>query len=141
MTGRQTIALVLVACGLGIAHAESAGRPAVPAEATKMAESWLPAWDAGNADQTYANLSEETRKSVSKAKWQEYWSAVRKPLGALKSRQIVQSKVAALENAPAREGAMVQYQSSFEKKASALETVGMVRDLDGVWRVANYLVQ
>jgi hypothetical protein len=46
-----------------------------------------------------------------------------------------------LPTASAREGAMLQYQSAFENKPSAVETIGMVRDLDGAWRVANYLVQ
>jgi ABC-type polysaccharide/polyol phosphate transport system ATPase subunit len=141
MTMRQMVAAVAVlAGGLAIAPDASAGPP-VPEEAKKTAETWLALWDAGKTAETYAALSEETTKSIPEAKWREYWTAVRKPLGTFKSRQLTLARTDTLPTASAREGAMLQYQSAFENKPSGVETIGMVRDLDGAWRVANYLVQ
>lgn len=141
MTTRQLVATVgVLVCGLGLAP-DARGGPPVPDEAKKAAETWLALWDAGKTVETYATLSEETTKSVSEAKWGEYWAAVRKPLGAIKSRQLTLAKTDALPTASAREGGILQYQSALENKPSAVETIGLVRDLDGAWRVANYLVQ
>jgi ABC-type polysaccharide/polyol phosphate transport system ATPase subunit len=141
MTTRQLVATVgLVVCGLGLPP-DAHGSMPVPEEAKKACEAWLALWDAGNTAETYATLSKETTKSVSEEKWREYWAAVRKPLGAVKSRRLVLAKTDDLPTASAREGSVLQYHTAFENRPSAIETIGMVRDLDGTWRVANYRVK
>ena len=106
----------------------------------KAVESWVSLWDAGKYDQSYELLAQLTRDKINKRKWFVYWTAVRKPLGSLKSRKLKEIKlIKSLPGAPDQEGATLQFESSFEGKNSILETFGMVKEKDGTWRVANYL--
>lgn len=113
-------------------------KPEVAAQ--KAIESWTTLWDAGKYDETYELLAENTKKSIDKKKWFVYWSAVRKPLGKLKSRQLVKAEYQkSLAGLPDQEGAFVQYKSSFDTKESVGETFVVIHEKDGAWRVANYL--
>ena len=110
-------------------------------EATqKVLDAWMPLWDAGKYEETYVELSSETKKSIDPKTWFAYWTAVRKPLGKLKTRSLVKWEyLKSLQGMPDREGAIFQYQSSFENRESVLETFAMMREKDGTWRVSNYL--
>ncbi len=141
MNNRVMIALIaaaLLICGSAVVLAEDAPEKA----AQKAAEGWMLLWDAGKCDESYQELAEHTRKNIPKRQWFVYWSAVRKPLGKLKSRKLIEAKyVKSLPAVPSQEGAMLQYESSFEHKESVIETFGMMREKDGTWRVANYLTK
>jgi hypothetical protein len=108
--------------------------------AQKAAEAWIPLWDSGKYEESYRELAEHTRTNITPRQWFVYWSAVRKPLGKLKSRKLVEAKyIKSLPGVPDREGAVLRYESSFENKESLVETFGMMREKDGTWRVANYI--
>ena len=101
-----------------------------PVAATKQAEqavaAWLPVWDAGKTDETYDRLAEQTKKDVSLAQWVGYWTSVRKPLGAVRSRKLLKAEyIESLPTIPDRAGAMLQYETEFENRAHAIETIGM----------------
>ena len=136
---RYTIALVvlaLLACNFNVAGAEDSPEEA----AQKAAEAWMPLWDSGKCDESYEELAEHTKKIIPERQWFDYWSAVRKPLGKLKSRKLIEAKyIKSLAGVPDREGAVLRYESSFEHKVSLVETFGMMREKDGSWRVANYI--
>jgi hypothetical protein len=132
------IAAALLMCGSAAAQAEDAPEKA----AQKAAEAWMPLWDAGKYDESYQELAEDTRKNIPKRQWFVYWSAIRKPLGKLKSRKLIEAKyIKSLPGVPGQEGAMLQYESSFENREFVIETFGMMREKDGTWRVANYLTK
>jgi hypothetical protein len=135
---KRLLALVLV-CTVGVlalVHAREAPEKA----AQKVADAWIPLWDAGDWNGSYKALAEDTRKHVSKADWLDYWNHVRQPLGTLKSRRLANAKyVESLPTLRGLDGAMIQYRSSFDAGV-LIETLGMVREKDGNWRVANYLV-
>ncbi len=106
----------------------------------KAVESWMSLWDVGKYDQSYELLAQNTRDKIDRRKWFVYWTAIRKPLGGLKSRKLKEiTLIKSLPGVPDQEGATLQYESSFENKASVLETFGMIKEKDGTWRVANYL--
>jgi hypothetical protein len=130
------IVLLALACGLNVVSAEDTPEKA----AQKAAEAWMPLWDAGKYNESYDELAEDTKKSVTKRQWFVYWSAVRKPLGKLKSRKLVEAQyIKSLPGLPGQEGAVLRYESSFENKESWVETFGMMLEKDGVWRVAHYI--
>ena len=66
--------------------------------------------------------------------------AVRNPLGKLISRQ-VKSKtyMTSLPGAPDGEYVVIQFETSFENKESAIETVTPMMDKDAKWRVVRVL--
>ena len=68
-------------------------------------------------------------------KWQAAVQSVRGPLGQLKSRT--------LKNAVRRPATMLvlQFETTFEKKAGAVETVTAIREADGTWHVGGYFIK
>ncbi len=130
------VAAILIVGAINSVRAEESPEKA----AQKAAESWMPLWDAGKHAESYELLAQHTRAGISKRQWFVYWSVSRKPLGSLKSRKLKLAKyIKSLPGVPDQEGAMLQYESSFENKEAVLETFGMMREKDGTWRVANYL--
>lgn len=114
------------------------GSPDIAAQ--KALEAWAALWDSGKYDESYKELAEHTKKFLTKEQWFTYWTAVRKPLGRVQSRKLIEAKyLKSLPAVPDHEGAVLQYESSFEKRKSIIETFGMLRDTDGTWRVANYV--
>lgn len=134
------IPLLIVALLAVAAHSEAQTAPERAAQ--EALNTWLPLWDSGKFDESYDRLAERTKKDISRAQWIEYGTAVRKPLGAVKSRELADARyIRDLPDIPGQAGAMLQYQTSFENRDKATETFGMVQEKDGAWRVANYIVQ
>ena len=74
--------------------------------------------------------------------WVHAVTAVRAPLGPLKSRTLKSANFTrSLPGAPDGEYVVIQFDSQFEHKASAVETVTPMRDKDGIWRVAGYYIK
>lgn len=108
--------------------------------ARRVAEFWMPFWDAGQYAESYELLAQHTRARLNKQRWFVYWSLVRKPLGAVKSRELRKAEyIKSLPGAPGQEGVLMRYESSFENKQDVLETFAVMRDQDGTWRVAHYI--
>ena len=139
MNTRSIISLVILlglVCNIGLVHAEDAPEKI----AQKAAETWMPLWDSGKYDESYEQLAEHTKQMIPKRQWFVYWTAVRKPLGKLRSRKLVKAEyIKSLPGVPDQEGSTLRYESSFENQASVIETFGMMREKNGAWRVANYL--
>lgn len=68
--------------------------------------------------------------------------AVRKPLGKLISRKVKNKNyTTSLPGAPDGEYVVIQFETSFEKKKSAIETVTPMMDKDRNWRVSGYYIK
>jgi hypothetical protein len=68
--------------------------------------------------------------------------AFRKPLGRTISRKLKNKTYAtSLPGAPDGEYVVIQYQTRFEHKASAIETITPMLDEDGKWRVSGYFIK
>ena len=135
---QSLVLIIALACSLTTVRADD------PPEklAQKAAEAWMPLWDSGKYDESYELLAEHTRNNIPKQQWFVYWTAVRKPLGKLKSRKLVHAEyIESLKGVPDHAGAILRYESSFENRASVVETFGMMRETDGTWRVANYITR
>jgi hypothetical protein len=112
------------------------------AAAESAARAWLALVDAGSYDESWSAASALFRQKVPKERWQSAASNARSPLGALKSRTLQSATFkSTLPGAPDGEYVIVQFASSFENKASAIETVTPMKDPDGTWRVSGYYVR
>ena len=80
--------------------------------------------------------------AVKEERWQETAEGVRKPLGKVISRQVKsKSYHTSLPGAPDGEYVVIQFETSFENKKSAIETVTPMMDKDGKWRVSGYFIK
>jgi len=106
------------------------------------AEKWLNLVDEGEYDESWKEAAEYFRNAVMKEQWEQSLQAVRKPLGKLLSRQVKSTAYStSLPGAPDGEYVVIQFETSFENKKSATETVTPMMDKDGAWRVSGYYIK
>ncbi len=138
---RRILCLVIVGLLMsgGAVMASDAGKEKA---AISAAEKWLTTVDAGKYTESWKETAEFFRNAVKPEQWEQSMNAVRKPLGKLISRK-VQTKVyrTSLPGAPDGEYVVIQFETSFENKKAAIETVTPMMDKDGKWRVSGYYIK
>ena len=106
--------------------------------AIEAAESWLSLVDEGLYVESWREGAAYFKKAVSQEQWTQSMVAYRKPLGKTLSRKITSAQyTTTLPGAPDGEYVVIQYQTSFENKLTAVETVTPILDkkwvLESVW--------
>jgi hypothetical protein len=138
MLRRTAIALAALSAGsLAFASSTPSTEPAKVA-----ALAWLNLVDAADSRTSWEQASVNFKSAVSSAQWSQALSGVRGPLGALRQREPKTAQFTkTLPGAPDGQYVVLQYQSSFQSKANAMETVTVVLDQDGTWRVVGYFIK
>ncbi len=112
------------------------------AQAQVAAKSWLALTDSGKYGESWDNASSLFKNAVTKADWEKAIKAARGQFGAMKSRKVKSATFTrTLPGAPDGEYVVIQFESGFENKAAAIETVTPMRDKDGAWRVSGYFIK
>jgi len=110
--------------------------------AQASAESWLALTDSGKYAQSWDEAAQFFKAAITKDKWQDALHQVRDPLGKLVSRKLASATYTkSLPGAPDGEYVVIKYETSFENKQSATETVTPMLDKDGKWRVSGYFIK
>jgi hypothetical protein len=138
---KKIIYIILAALSFFVApaHAQYAEKIA---SAQAAAKSWLALVDAGEYSQSWEQAAGLFQAAVSKPNWQSSVKGVRSPLGSLKSRAIKSATFTrSLPGAPDGEYVVIQYESRFENKEAAIETVTPLREKDGSWKVSGYFIK
>ena len=135
------IRTVLVALLLGAFPAHAAESDAV-SKAQASAKAWLAMTDNGKYAESWNGASTLFKAAITKADWEKAVRAARSPLGALKSRTLKSATFArTLPGAPDGEYVVIQYETVFENKAAAVETITPMLDKDGSWRISGYYIK
>ena len=133
---RSVILIILVvfsACSNETANVEAAEGETL---------SWLTLTDAKQYAASWESAATLFQTAISKDDWVQSLSAVRSPIGTLTSREVAAANFSTtLPGAPDGEYVVFQFNSSFENKASAVETVTAMKGPDGKWRVAGYFIK
>jgi hypothetical protein len=109
--------------------------------ATAAAQTWLATVDDGHYAQSWDQASELFRKAITQDKWVSALENVRKPLGKLGSRTVISAQTTTnLPGSPDGQYVVMQFQTSFAGKKSAIETVTFMQEKDGQWRAAGYYI-
>ena len=110
--------------------------------AEKSAESWLAMVDKGEYAASWDQTAAMFKAAVTKDKWADMLKATRAPLGKLLSRKLQNAQyTTTLPGAPDGEYVVIQYETSFENKKAAVETIVPTLDKDGQWRVSGYFIK
>jgi hypothetical protein len=118
-----------------------AGSPEKENDAVISAEKWLGIVDTEKYSESWKEAAELFRNAVKQEQWKQSLQAARKPLGKLITRKIkTKTYKTSLPGAPDGEYVVIQFESSFEKKKSAVETVTPMLEKDGKWRVSGYYI-
>jgi hypothetical protein len=110
--------------------------------AQAAAESWLKAVDSGDYGVSWDQAAKLFKGAVTKDQWKQAAAGVRDPLGRLVSRRVKsRTYTEKVPGAPDGKCVVIQFDTVFEKKASAVETLTSMVDADGVWRVSRYYIR
>jgi hypothetical protein len=110
--------------------------------AVVSAEKWLGLIDAGKYRESWKEAAELFRNALSQEQWEQSLQAVRKPLGRLIIRKVkTRTYRTSLPGAPDGEYVVIEFETSFAHKKTAIETVSPMMDQDGTWRVSGYYIK
>ena len=133
--------ILLVIVLLILAVPAVAGSSEKEIAAFMSAEKWLGMVDEEKYAESWKEAAKLFRNATKQVQWEQSLQAARKPLGKLVSRKIKAKMYrTSLPGAPDGEYVVIQFESSFEKKKSAVETVTPMMDKDGKWRVSGYYI-
>jgi hypothetical protein len=138
--GVPTIVLSLV---LGLmCHSSLMAGPDEERAGLDSAGAWLTLVDAGQYDKSWDQAASLFKESLSKDQWVQSLKTVRTPLGKVISRTSASTTyTTSLPGVPDGKYVVIKYDTSFENKKSAVETVTPMLDKDGKWRVAGYFIK
>ena len=132
------LAIGLILSGM---HALAAG-PQKELAALSAAENWLAIVDGEQYAESWKETAELFKTAVTLDQWEQSMRAVRKPLGRLVSRRLkAKTYRSSLPGAPDGEYVVIQFDTSFENKKAAVETITPMLDKDGFWRVSGYYIK
>ncbi len=138
----RTIVCLFVFCftlTMGCAFAQGSEKESAAIEAAKA---WLALIDEGKYGESWDNAAGYFRNAIPREQWEQSLKAVRKPLGGVLSRKVIYKEYkTSLPGAPNGEYVVIQFESSFKNKKSAVETVTPMLEKDGNWKVAGYYLK
>ena len=121
-------------------HAMWAEKPEDAAQVA--AESWLKLVDQGQYASSWDQAAKLFKGAVTKERWIEAARGVREPLGKLVSRKVSSRTMTdKVPGGPDGTYVVIRFETVFEKKSTAVETVTPMRDPDGVFRVSGYYIR
>ena len=134
----------MMACLIGavatVGGVSAADKPEDAAQTA--AEAWLKLVDKGDYSASWEQAAKVFKGAVQQADWGKMAGGVRTPLGKLVSRTLKSREYnEKMPGAPAGKYVVIQYDTVFEHRASAVETVIPMADPDGAWRVSGYFIR
>jgi serine/threonine protein kinase/tetratricopeptide (TPR) repeat protein len=109
--------------------------------AVEPAQNWLRDIDDASYAQSWTNAAAYFQQAITPEKWVESMQQVRKPLGPLVSRKARSAQeLTSLPGAPDGRYIVMQFETAFANKKSAVETVTFMLEKDGQWRAAGYYI-
>lgn len=116
--------------------------PEAEKPAIEVAQSWLEGVDAERYGESWDEAAHYFQDALSREEWLSSMQSVRHPLGQKLSRSLKSKQYhTSLPGAPDGEYVVIQFNTSFENKRSAIETVTPMKDRDGQWRVSGYYIK
>ena len=106
-------------------------------EAQTAAEAWLILVDSRNYAESWEEAAALVQQAVTKEDWNGIIAGARRPLGKMLSRTYTET----LPGAPDGKYVVIQFETTFEKKKRAIETITPMMGPDGTWRVSGYYVK
>jgi hypothetical protein len=109
--------------------------------AERAALEWLALVDTMQYEASWKEASSLFQAQISTSDWVKAVAAARSPLGDYVARHLISATYAtSLPGAPDGEYVVLQFQTDYEKKAQAVETVTPMWD-ENRWRVSGYYIR
>jgi hypothetical protein len=106
------------------------------------AKSWLGLVDRGQYAESWTEAAPMFQGAVTEQNWTDALDKVRKPLGDLLLRNLKSVKeMTQMPGAPDGKYVVMQFETSFANKPSALETVTVGPEENGQWKASGYYIK
>jgi hypothetical protein len=106
------------------------------------AGAWLALLDAGESEATWQATSSLFRSLVDLQQWRDSLARLDALLGRAEERELLTSRYTTdVPGAPDGDYVVLENGARFERKQEAVETVVVMLDTDGEWRVGGYFVR
>lgn len=110
--------------------------------AQKAGDSWLALVDSENYPEAWKGFSNFFKERMPLEKWRPQITSVKNIFGKVENRKFKNgTETKTLTGMPDGDYAILQYETAFEKKKNALETVTLVLEKNGKWGVTNYNIK
>jgi hypothetical protein len=114
----------------------------IQSDVQTQASAWLELVDRGDARASWESAGATFRAAVTAAGWANKLGAARGPLGPLTSRTVaVEQAFNGLPGAPPGEYVVQQYHAVYDARQAVTETLTLLREADGQWRVVGYYIR
>ncbi|MGC2210419.1 MAG: DUF4019 domain-containing protein [Candidatus Korobacteraceae bacterium] len=136
---KSLLAVLLIVLGMSAtALCQDKGEKA----ATEAANRWLALVDSGDYAASWETAAPMFKQSIAQDQWVKMVKDKRAPMGKLVSRTLKSAVyTTSLPGAPDGQYVVIVYESSFEHKKSAIETVTPSLGKDGQWKVSGYFIR
>jgi hypothetical protein len=109
--------------------------------ATRAADAWLALVDTGRYGASWDAGAASFQGAIDRVKWETTIEAARGKLGNVAKRKLrVARHVRNLPNAPEGEYVLIENETHFENRPGSAETLSLMRQADGSWKVAGYFI-
>jgi len=140
--GACVAVLVLSFSGMSFAVDQPHAAQGVDQGAVTAAYAWLASVDKAQYEQSWEDAGAYFKSMVTKEQWVMQVAAVRKAFGNFVSRVTKDSKsTPVLPGAPDGNYCIFTFEAVFTAKAAAVETLTMMQDKDGQWRMVGYFIK
>ena len=104
-------------------------------------QSWLTLVDSGKYSESWKEASSLFRNAVKQDQWAQNIEKLRSPLGKVSSRKPISStEKTSLPGAPEGKYNVNKFETTFSKNGPVIETLTLMLDTDGKWRVSGYFI-
>ncbi len=111
-------------------------------DAEKADDTWLNILDKGDYVGSWQHAAPLLQKQISAKQFAKGVKSARDPLGGVELRTLHDAKVTTqLPGVPDGQYVVAHYDTTFEHKQSAVETVVAAQQADGSWLVSGYFVK
>jgi uncharacterized protein DUF4019 len=107
--------------------------------ATTLAQQWIALVDEGKYPESWTAAGKLFQANMPQEKWSQVLTGARKPFGKVVSREVAGREIKTdVPGAPPGQYALVGFNTNFEHKPDMTETVTLILEEDGQWRVVGY---
>lgn len=135
-------AVVALCASIVIAPTAVAQRASAVHKGQEAAVAWLDLLDSGQYAASWDQAADQLQRTVTRPAWTALVRDRRAPLGPVLARRLKwASYTETLPDLAVGQSVVLEYETRFENKVSAVETVTPVKDARGVWKVGAYSIR
>jgi hypothetical protein len=141
MKGLTRIAAAALVMAATLAHPQQEPEEVDVRPATRAADAWLELVDAGRYGASWDAAAATFQDAIERVKWETTVDDVRGKLGLVAKRKLRAARHArSLPNSPEGEYVVIENVTNFENRPLSTETVTLMKQKDGSWKVAGYFI-